>query len=389
MFLEISILLTILIIIPDIYIYRAYIHKVPARKGLKLLYFIPTFLLLVGLFLFPFIKGAEMSPKQMIYFGWFLVSFFLFVLPKILFVLCVILGWPFRHVFHCPRFPFTLMGLILAILLAGMILHGATIGRTHFVVKEVDFHSPELPKGFEGYRIVQISDLHTAGWIGYEEELQKAIQLINDQKADMIVFTGDLINGRAEELNDFGTIYKQLRAKDGVYSIMGNHDYGSYIHWKSKVEEQANIDSLKLKEDSFGWKMLNNENKIIYHQGDSIALIGVENCGEKRFPGRGNLNEALIGVEDIPFKILLTHNPKHWREEVIPNTDIELSLSGHTHAWQISVAGYSPAVFMYPEWQGMYSEGKQSLYVNDGLGVLGFPMRIGAWPEITVITLRK
>jgi len=389
MFLEIAILLTILIILPDIYIYRAYIHKVPARKGLKLLYFIPTFLLLVGLCLFPFIKGAEMSPKQMIYFGWFLVSFFLFVLPKILFVLCVILGWPFRHVFHCPRFPFTLMGLILAILLAGMILHGATFGRTHFVVKEVDFHSPELPKGFEGYRIVQISDLHTAGWIGYEEELQKAIQLINDQKADMIVFTGDLINGRAEELNDFGTIYKQLRAKDGVYSIMGNHDYGSYIHWKSKVEEEANIDSLKLKEDSFGWKMLNNENKIIYHQGDSIALIGVENCGERRFPGRGNLKEALIGVKDIPFKILLTHNPKHWREEVLPTTDIELSLSGHTHAWQISVAGYSPAVFMYPEWQGMYSEGKQSLYVNVGLGVLGFPMRIGAWPEITVITLRK
>lgn len=389
MFLEISILLIILILIPDIYIYRAYIHKVPARKRVKMLYFIPTFLLIAGLCLFPFIKGAEMSPKQMIYFGWFLVAFFLFVLPKLLFTFVVLFGWPFRRVFNCPRLPFTLMGVILAILLAGIILHGAIIGRTHFAVKEVDFHSPDLPKSFDGYRIVQLSDIHTGGWIGYEEELQKAIQLVNDQKADMIVFTGDLINGRAVELNGFGAIYKQLKAKDGVYSIMGNHDYGSYIHWNSKEEEQANIDSLQLKEGSFGWEMLNNENKIIYHQGDSIALIGVENCGERRFPGRGNLKDAVKGVEGIPFKILLTHNPKHWREEVIPTTDIELSLSGHTHAWQISVAGYSPAVFMYPEWQGMYSEGKQSLYVNVGLGIIGFPMRIGAWPEITVITLRK
>ena len=389
MFLEIAILLIILIIIPDIYIYRAYIHKVPAKKSVKMLYFIPTFLLIAGLCLFPFFKGAEMSPKQMIYFGWFMVAFFLFVLPKFLFTFVVLFGWPFRHVFKIPRLPFTIMGLTLSILLAAMIVDGATIGRTNFAVKEVEFRSPDLPANFDGYRIVQLSDLHTGGWMGYEDKLQEAIELANKQEADMIVFTGDLINGKAEELKGFEAIYKQLRAKDGVYSIMGNHDYGSYVHWSSKEEEQANIDTLQQEEASFGWKMLNNANKIIYHRGDSIALIGVENWGELRFPRRGNLKEAIKGIEEFPFKILLTHNPKHWREEVLPQTDIELSLSGHTHAWQISVAGYSPAVFMYPEWQGMYTEGNQSLYVNIGLGIIGFPMRIGARPEITVITLRK
>lgn len=389
MFLEIAILLIILIILPDIYIYRAYIHRVPAKKSVKMLYFIPTFLLITGLCLFPLLKGAEMSPRQMIYFGWFMVAFFLFVLPKFLFTFIILFGWPFRRVFNCPRLPFTLMGLALSILMAGMILEGAVIGRTNFEVKEVDFHAPDLPASFDGYRIVQLSDIHTGGWVGYEEELQEAIERVNEQEADLIVITGDLINSKADELKGFEAIYKQLRAKDGVYSIMGNHDYGSYAHWSSKEEEQANIDSLQAKEASFGWKMLNNENTIIYHKGDSIALIGVENWGELRFPRRGNLAKAIKGTEEVAFKLLLTHNPKHWREEVIAKTDIELALSGHTHAWQVSVGDYSPAVLMYPEWQGMYSEGNQSLYVNVGLGIVGFPMRIGARPEITVITLRK
>ena len=203
-----------------------------------------------------------------------------------------------------------------------------------------------------------------------------------------MVFTGDLVNQQSHELDGFQDILSQLHAPDGVYSILGNHDYGTYYHWKSPEQEKENLDYLIRQQGNMGWKLLNNTHDIIRHRGDSLALIGVENEGEPPFSQYADLAHAMKGTEGM-FQILLSHNPTHWRREVISQTDIPLMLAGHTHAMQGILFGHSLASLKYPEWRGMYQEGKQSLYVNIGIGYVGLPFRFGAWPEITVLTLRR
>lgn len=195
------------------------------------------------------------------------------------------------------------------------------------------------------------------------------------------------MNQRSCELEGFQDILAQLHAKDGVYSILGNHDYGSYYHWKNLKEQVNNIDNLIRMQKTMGWKLLNNEYDILHHEGDSIALIGVENDGEPPFSQFADLKKATKGTDGM-FRILLSHNPTHWRREVLPDTDIELMLAGHTHAMQAIMFGHSLASLIYPEWGGMYTEEDRGLYVNIGIGYVGLPFRFGAWPEITVITLR-
>ena len=173
-----------------------------------------------------------------------------------------------------------------------------------------------------------------------------------------------------------------------MYSVLGNHDYSPYIKWETKEAQEANLNSLKSKQAAMGWKILNNDHVILHHHGDSIALAGVENSGNPPFPNYGDMQKALKGTEGM-YKILMSHDPTHWHREVLPESDVQLMLSGHTHEMQFSLFGFSPAKFVYPEHNGLYQEGKQSLFVNIGLGYLMFPMRLGAWPEITVITLHK
>lgn len=212
--------------------------------------------------------------------------------------------------------------------------------------------------------------------------------MVNAEQADLVVFTGDIVNNIAIELDEFIPILSQIKGKDGVYSVLGNHDYSPYIKWNTKAEQQTNLDSLLAKEARMGWQVLNNEHTIIHRGHDSIALVGVENSGNPPFPNYGDLPKALKGTDGI-FKVLLSHDPTHWRREVLPESDVQLMLSGHTHEMQFSIFGFSPAKFVYPEHNGLYREGNQALFVNVGLGYLMFPMRLGAWPEITVITLKK
>ena len=218
------------------------------------------------------------------------------------------------------------------------------------------------------------------------------VRQVNKLEPDLIIFTGDLVTLRSAELEPFLHVLSGLKAKNGVYSILGNHDYGDYVPWKNVSEKLEDRKLLRIKEKEMGWRMLNNESVYLYSGNDSVALIGVENWGEPPFPKYGNLRAAYPDLNDDCFKILLTHNPMHWDEEVISGTNIDLSFSGHTHAMQIKLQlgdwRYSPAEIRYPRWSGLYREGNQYLYVNEGIGCVFMPMRVGATPEITVIRLK-
>lgn len=386
---RILLFLPFLLLLPDIYIYRMFIGRLVVHPAIKIMYWLPSVLLLAGLIYMAFFASETFFSQHMRWIGWFAIALFLFALPKLNFVILSLLGLPFNYWLHWPRAPFTYAGLILAALNAGIILYGSFVGKSRFEVKEVTFQSPRLPKAFDGYRVVQLSDLHIGSWEGNERALQRMVDLVNAQHPDLIVFTGDLVNHLATELDGFDKILSELRAKDGVYSILGNHDYGPYHHWESPREQAENLAELKRRQTAMGWKLLNNEHALLRHGGDSIALIGVENEGEPPFSQHGDLSKAMRGTEGL-FQLLLSHNPTHWRREVLPQSEVDLMLAGHTHAMQMALGHHSPSSLVYPEWSGMYTaEEGRGLYVNVGLGFVGLPFRFGAWPEITVLTLER
>ena len=386
---RITFLLLFTLLLPDLYIYFVYIVRRTKNTLLRLSYWIPTLLLVILYVYFMYLTGDNAMSHHALGIGRLAIALMLFATPKTLFMLCSFIGILVHTLLkRCPTRPFTLVGIVLALYSFGCIVYGSFFGITRFEVKEVEYSSPRLPDGFDGYRIVQLSDIHIGSWQGRQKSIQKLVDMANGQKADLIVFTGDLVNQQSHELDAFAPILSQLHAPDGVYSILGNHDYGTYYRWKSPKEESANLDYLLRQEGAMGWTMLNNDHAIVRHNGDSIALIGVENDGEPPFSQFADLPKAIRGTDGM-FKILLSHNPTHWRREVLPRSDIDLMLAGHTHAMQGIFFGHSLAELMYPEWGGMYTEDGRSLYVNIGIGYVGLPFRFGAWPEITVITLKK
>lgn len=378
---RVSLFFLILLLLPDWYIYKVYVKQALAPWK-KRLYWFPTVLLLLTLIVFIIARHTLYDA-----FGTYLVVALCIAIPKLVFVLSDLLLKMIHRLIRIPLFE-KAVSMGIAIIAFGYILFGAIKGKEHFQVKEVTFISPDLPEAFDGYRILQLSDLHAGSWQGNTQAIQRAIDLCNLQKADLAVFTGDLVNSRADEIKEYMPILSQLRAKDGVYSVLGNHDYATYTHWNSEAERLANIDTLLARQENMGWHMLMNEHRVLHRGNDSIALIGVENSGNPPFPDRADLPQALKGTEGM-FKVLLSHDPTHWRRSVLPETDIQLMLSGHTHDMQVNLFGLSVSRFIYPEHRGMYKEKGRGLYVNIGLGYVLFPMRLGAWPEITVITLRK
>ena len=370
--------------LPDWYIYRTYI-RTWKKKAMRMLYWIPSIVLLLGMV---YVFGSfKAKPESMNLLGIFLITFLTINVPKIVFSLLSIL---FRGIL--PKSKGQIVGNCIAgasaLFVMGYILYGAFFGTENFQIRETTILSKDLPKGFENYRIVQISDIHCGSWAGDTKALQKAVNLINAQEPDLIVFTGDLVNNIATELDEFMPVLSQLKAKDGVYSVLGNHDYAMYIPWESPEKKEENLIALKQKQADMNWILLNNRHVKLYQNGDSLALIGVENCGRPPFPNYAKFPEAMEGTEGM-FKILLSHDPSSWRREVLPETDIQLTLSGHTHAMQTKIFGFSPAIWVYPEYEGLYNEGGQMLYVNIGLGHLMYPLRLGAWPEITLLTLKR
>ena len=369
---ELFLFFIVLMALPDWYIYRHYIRHWK-NKWMRLSYWMPSVSLLIAM---GYIFGGFAPESSLSALGVFLVGFLCINVPKALFSILM------------PLVKKTAIGLGIALLAMAYLIFGATEGKRYFQVKETTIESKDVPQGFDGYRIVQLSDMHVGSWNGDTRAMEKAVSIINDLQPDLIVFTGDLVNNLASELDNFIPVFSKLKAKDGVYSVLGNHDYSTYIHWENPEDQKEELVRLKQKQAEMGWTMLNNRHIKLYNQNDSIALIGVENSGRPPFPDYAKLSEAMQGTEGM-FQILLSHDPTHWRREVLPQTDIELMLAGHTHAMQTKIFGFTPAQFIYEENDGLYQEGEQMLYVNIGLGHLLYPMRLGAWPEITLLTLRK
>ena len=264
-----------------------------------------------------------------------------------------------------------------------------------YSIKRVTIKLPNLPQEFDGFTIVQISDLHTGSLPG-THPYERAVEMINGLKPDVIFMTGDLVNNIADEAVDFVPVLKQLTSPNGVYSILGNHDYGDYVPWDNEEAKAKNLQKVKDIHRQMGWKLMLNENALITRGNQSIALLGVENWGHKlNFPKYGIMADAYKGIEDAPVKLLLSHDPSHWEGEVIPKyADVDVTFSGHTHGFQfgIEIPGFvkwSPSQYVYKQWGGLYQEGKQYIYVNRGLGFLGYLGRVGIPPEISVITLKK
>lgn len=285
------------------------------------------------------------------------------------------------------------LGLVVAAIPFTSIIYGMAKGRFNFRLVNEKLLFKNLPEAFHGLKIVQISDIHIGSFLGHEDQVNRGIELINEQNPDLILFTGDLVNNFAEELDGWIPILSKLEAKYGKYSILGNHDYGDYFEWKNEVEKAQNLEKVKQAHKEMGFRLLLNETQHVVVKNQKIGLIGVENWGLPPFPQYGNLKIAMNGSSDLPFKILLSHDPSHWDAEVIDKTNIDITLSGHTHGMQFGVEigniKWSPVKYKYPRWAGVYKEKDQYLYVNRGFGYIGFPGRVGMPPEITVLELFK
>lgn len=249
---------------------------------------------------------------------------------------------------------------------------------------------PNLPKAFHGLRIGQISDIHT-GSFNNKVAVQGGVDLLMREKVDIVFFTGDLVNEHTDEVKDYFKTFSQVKAPLGVYSVLGNHDYGDYRAWPTIEAKNRNFQDMLTAHEELGWRLLRNENHFLEESGESMALIGVENWGVKRFSKYGKLDKAYQGSEDAPVKLLLSHDPSHWQAQVLEYPDIDLTFSGHTHGFQFGVElgnfSWSPAQYLYKQWAGLYKENSQHLYVNRGYGFIGMPGRIGINPEITIIEL--
>lgn len=287
-----------------------------------------------------------------------------------------------RHIVHGVSW---VLGLVVFVSL----VYGFTGGYKHIVVKNYTYASAKVPEEFDGYRIMQFTDIHVGTFNGRTEVVKSIVDTINSYQPDLVVFTGDLVNTLSRELDDYTDILNKFEARDGVLSIAGNHDYGCYFKWKSPVDSLLDLRRLHQMQKEMGWNLLLNENVVLHRGNDSIAIIGSENDGLPPFPMLGDLKKAQKGVSPDCFKVLLSHDPTHWKRRVLPETNIDLTLSGHTHGMQFKIGNFSPASFFYPEWGGEYrQENGRALYVSLGCGEALLPFRFGAWPEVNMITLK-
>ncbi len=371
---------------------------------------IPIIVVSAILFLFLFRETSDPA-YSMIYVHSFSGFFLLVYIPKLVFILFNIID----DIWHSAKLAtlkiknrktvksdgkkitrnqfITRAGVITAGLPFLSLMYGIVWGRFNFIIRKSKISFKNLPKSFDGFKIVQISDFHIGSFLTHQEKVKEVVDLINLQNPDVILFTGDFVNNVSEEVDKFIPILSQLKARFGVYSILGNHDYGEYVQWQYKTQKEANLKRLIELQKRIGFNVLLNTNDKIIIGDDSISLIGVENWGLPPFPQYGDLNKALENVDRDSFKILMSHDPTHWDAQVVGKTNIDLTLSGHTHGAQFGVEipgwRWSPVDLRYKQWGGVYKNGKQVLNVNTGIGFIGFPGRIGMPPEIGLITLKR
>ncbi|WP_184551010.1 metallophosphoesterase [Mucilaginibacter sp. FT3.2] len=379
-------------IVAEVYFFQ--IVETVAPGGIfSWLYRLPELLLLAG---FVLVAGLRFSGRSTTRLGsWLMALAVLSVVPK-LFAMPVLLLEDLTRIFrHFP--PRSIWVSELALIIAAIpfvgLIYGMTGGRHRYKVHHVNPEFTDLPEAFDGFTITQLSDIH-AGSFTSKKGVEKGIALVNKQQSDLILFTGDLVNNEASEMEPWIPTFAQLKAPFGKYSVLGNHDYGDYKQWPSKQAQAANLHRLKEVHHEIGFNLLLNQATHIEKDGQSIALIGVENWGKGGFHKYGDLELAGESIPDKEFKILMSHDPSHWEAKTLDHTKhINLALAGHTHGMQFGIElfgfQWSPVKYVYPQWAGLYNRHGKYLYVNRGFGFLGFKGRIGIWPEITVIKLKK
>ena len=399
----IVVIIVLFIFAMDLYALRGiqYLFS-PGRNGSSLFFYVYwglSFLMAVALILTGSRFQQLRDPSR--FFGIMLIMgiFLMFYLPKVLFNATQLLGdvaMLFSKLFRADspglKKWFLLPGFILGLITFAGFGFGMAKGRTHIRVHREHVKINALPDSFKGLKIVQISDIHLAGFYKHPAYIRKVVAMVNALEPDLLCFTGDMVHNFSEEVDPFIDILNELKAPLGKYAILGNHDYGAYFQWDSKEKEAANLERVKAQIRAAGFDLLLNEHRTIALNGDSLEIIGVENWGKPPFPQYGELDKAMSGVDPDRVKILLSHDPSHWDLQVNQKEDIDLTLSGHTHGMQMGIEignfRWSPSKWTYRHWAGLYGENGQQLYVNRGLGYTGFPGRVGIRPEITLLTLQ-
>ena len=408
--------ISILLILIDIYIYKA-IRSVSWKwKNNKYLSFTYiwwgyTLLLIIGVFISIFFN-IKFLLRSII-----LVVFFLTFVSKI-FILLFLITDDLRRGFiwikrklkskprgeksmdstyqqAIPRSEFIIKaGTLVAALPLASLTYGVVSSAYDYRIKRKTLFLPNLPKAFDGITLGQLSDIHSGSFYDKKAVLG-GVEMLLKEKPELVFFTGDLVNNLASEMRDYQDIFSKVKAPLGVYSILGNHDYGDYFFGKGgSTAKSKNLADVKVTHKNMGWDLLLNENRRIKIEGEEIAVLGIENWGVGRFAKYGQMDKAIKNTDDVPVKLLLSHDPSHWRAQILPQyPQIDAMFSGHTHGMQFGIVTekfqWSPAQYVYKEWAGLYQEGAQQLYVNVGYGFLGYPGRVGMLPEITIFELRR
>ena len=399
------IFITIYILV-DIYAFQA-LKTITKNQWFYAVY-VAISLILLGMIIYQLNYGdssRSMTPWRMYTLGLTLAIFF----PKMIVVLVMFIedlvrlviglvnkGVGFSDQIYLPsrRKFISAIAIGVAAIPFSSLMYGMFRGKYNYRVRQYTLEFDDLPEAFNGYRITQISDIHSGSFDNLNK-VAEGIKLIREQASDMILFTGDLVNNRADEMLPYKELFGSLSAPDGVYSVLGNHDYGDYVNWGSSEEKEANLQALKTLQKEIGWDLLLNENRIIKRKDEQIRLVGVENWGAGGFKKAGDLDAACEGVGHEEFKILMSHDPSHWQEKVKSDKrHFHLTLSGHTHGMQfgIEIPGWikwSPVKYRYENWAGIYEEFGRYINVNRGFGFIGYPGRVGIWPEVSVIELKK
>lgn len=380
---RISIIILLVTLLPDIYMFRRYVKRRLGNVWARIAWWLPTLLITVSTIGVSLTR--DFAPHNLTLFNTYLFITALVVLPKLTFVLCSLAGRLARRMLKLRRNWGNYVGLVLVLAELYILFHGTMVGTDRLNVRQVTIEFDDLPTAFDGYRIAQFTDVHLGSM--KDELMLRAVTAIDDMRPDLIVFTGDIQNMGPDELPRFTQTLKRLKAKDGVMSVLGNHDYSRYVN-VSPEEALRNERMTRDFETSVGWQLLLNDNRIVRRGSDSIVIAGGENDGRSPFPAKADLKKAMRGIHAKSFVVMLQHDPSAWRRHILPQTNAQLTLSGHTHGGQISLFGLRPTELVGKEDDGLYVEGKRKLFVSTGLG--GFvPFRFYMNPEVVEITLKK
>lgn len=391
----------------DSYILWDIVSYCRRRKKLCIGIHVAISILFLGLVIAIACWHGDSESRSIIPLMWMLYVYASVYVPKLIYCICSGIGRLFKSIRKGRKINYGIyIGAPVSLIVFIFMWWGTLFTRNEIVVENVNIVSDKVPSAFDGYRIVQFSDAHVGTWGNDTAFVSRLVDRINSMEPELIVFTGDIVNRETSEMEPFLRIFSRLHARDGVYSVLGNHDYGDYMEWQFASERDSNNALMAMWQKQIGWNLMNNDRKYITHNGDSIVLIGIENWGEPPFHQYGRLTDAyplcrdsVYNLNDERFKILLSHNPEHWNREVSKITNVDLTLSGHTHAMQMAfdIFGYewSPSKWRYPQWKGLYERENENgdttrLYVNIGCGEVGIPARFGtAYPELTQITLKR